>query len=69
LLIVEYERRKVNGRKHFYAKTKIKLEAVEYYQPIHIAKKKKIEVHSGDNTKGVAEHPLDKKISKSVTHR
>ena len=49
-------------------KTKTKLEAVEYYQPIHIAKKKK-EVHSGDNTKGVAEHPLDKKISKSVTHR
>ena len=34
-----------------------------------LQKKKKIEVHSGDNTKGVAEHPLDKKISKSVTHR
>ena len=36
---------------------------------LFILQKKKKEVHSGDNTKGVAEHPLDKKISKSVTHR
>ena len=46
-----------------------KTQVVEYYQPIHIAKKKNEEVHSGDTTKGVAGHPLDKKISKSVTHR
>ena len=55
-------------KKTFLCKKKIKLKAVEYYQPIHIEKTNE-EVLSGDNTKGVADHPLDKKISKSVTHR
>ena len=54
---------------NIFMQKKHKTQVVEYYQLIHIAKKKNEEVHSGDTTKGVAEHLLDKKISKSVTHR